>query len=270
MPRSHTARRSAGTLALAAVLLFSGAPSVASPDDGAAAVGDPLFDDYGADLDSQGQGFPDPLENMNRRTFAFNQVLDDWLLDPITDVYRFLVPEPGRRAVKNLLLNVDSPAVLVNDLLQLEFHDAGVTTVRFLMNTTVGVGGLIDVGEYAGVPGHRSDFGQTLARAGVVSGPFLMLPVFGPTTMRDGTGTLVDFFFRPTTYILGGADQVFYTSIQGGGSGLARWDEESDNLNRLEESSIDFYAALRSAYYQMRIAEIYARDENPPVAVAVR
>lgn len=271
MPRAHTDRQWVWIVGLLAALLLAVSPSVAGTQEvvGAEAA-DPLFDDFGDDLESQGQGFPDPFESVNRRTLAFNQVVDDWLLEPITHVYRFLVPDPGRRAVRRFLLNLDTPAILVNDVLQLEFHDAGVTTVRFLMNTTVGIGGLVDVGEMAGVPGHRSDFGQTLARAGVPSGPFLMLPVFGPTTMRDGTGTLVDVLFRPQTYFLGPVDQVFYTSIQGGSTGLARWDEEVDNLNRLEESSIDFYAALRSAYYQNRMAEIFARDESAPLALAGR
>lgn len=228
---------------------------------------DPLFDDVGSDLETQGQGFPDPFEGVNRRTLVLNQGIDHWLLDPIITVYRFLVPDPGRRAVKRVLLNLNSPAVLVNDLLQLELHDAGVTTARFVVNSTVGVAGIFDVGEAVGLPGHRSDFGQTLARAGVSSGPFLIIPVIGPTTLRDGTGSLVDFMFRPTTYVLGATDQVWLNSIHGGSSGLAEWDSQGDNLQRLEDSSIDFYAALRSAYYQNRMAEIRARDDDTPLAV---
>lgn len=230
---------------------------------------DPLFDEandaaneVGTDLDEQGQGFPDPFEGLNRKTLVFNQTIDSFVLDPIITVYRFFIPDPGRRAVKRLLLNLNSPAVLVNDLLQLEFHDAGVTTARFIVNTTVGVAGIFDVGDEIGLPPHLSDFGQTLARYGVSSGPFLIIPVVGPTTLRDGTGSVVDFFFRPTTYFLAGTDQLWLNSLHGGGTGLAEWDLQGDNIERLEESSIDFYAALRSAYYQNRMAEIRARDDD--------
>ena len=230
---------------------------------------DPLFDDVGADLELQGQGFPDPFEGFNRGTLEFNLGFADYVLDPVTTVYRFAVPEPGRHAVRNVLSNLNAPATLVNDVLQLEIHDAGVTTARFLVNSTVGIGGIFDVGDAIGLPGHHSDFGQTLARAGVPSGPFLILPVFGPTTLRDGTGAVIDTFLRPTFYILAPADVLFYTSIQGTTNGVAEWDSQSDNLQQLEDSSIDYYAALRSAYYQNRIAEIRGHDtESASLAIA--
>ena len=262
---------------LTATVLWTLVPREGAAQDEPAVVttveSDPLFDDesdqVGDELEAQGQGFPDPLEGLNRKTFVLNQGIDRFVLDPIIEVYRFFVPEPGRRAVKRVLVNLNSPAVLVNDLLQLEFHDAGVTTARFVVNSTVGVAGIFDVGELIGLPGHQSDFGQTLARAGVSSGPFLIIPVVGPTTLRDGTGSLVDFLFRPTTYFLAATDQVVVTSIHGGSSGLAEWDSQDDNLQRLEETSVDFYAALRSAYYQNRMAQIRRRDEDEAVAVSV-
>lgn len=237
-----------------------------APEPGATPEVDPTFDDVGTDLDAQGAGFPDPLERVNRGTLKFNQQLDHWVLDPTVTVYRFVVPELGRQAVRNVLANLNSPATLVNDLLQLEFHDAGLTTARFILNSTIGIGGIFDVGKWMGSEGHHSDFGQTLARTGVASGPYLVLPVFGPSTLRDTTGSLVDFLFRPTTYVFFGADQIVYTSIQGTSSGLAEFDSQQDNLDRLEESSVDFYAALRSAYYQNRVAEI-RRDDPPPETV---
>jgi phospholipid-binding lipoprotein MlaA len=207
-------------------------------------------------------GFPDPLEGLNRQTLRVNQGIDHWLFDPITTVYRGLVPEVGRRAVRNVLANLDTPAVLVNDLLQLEFRQAAVTTARFIANSTWGVAGLLDIGTAIGLEGHRSDFGQTLARFGVGSGPYLVLPVLGPTTLRDGTGSLVDFLFRPTTYILAPVDQFLLTTLHGSSSGLATLDSQADGLDMLEASSIDFYAALRSAYYQNRMAEIRAPDSG--------
>src|SRR6185295_18176064 len=186
---------------------------------------------------TQGQGFPDPLEGLNRKTLKFNQGIDHFLLNPITTVYRFIVPDPGRRAVRRVLANLHAPSTLVNDILQLEFRDAGITTARFMVNTTIGVAGIFDVADDFGLPAHRSDFGQTLARAGVGSGPFLILPLLGPSTLRDGTGTVVDAFLQPTFYVLGPVDQVIYGSIHGGSIGLAEFDLQSDNLKQLEKSS---------------------------------
>lgn len=224
---------------------------------------DSLYFELGDDLDTQGDGFSDPYEGMNRATLKLNRTLDRWLLGPIDSVYRLFVPAAGRRSIRNLMLNLNTPAVLVNDLLQLELHDAAVTTSRFMVNSTLGLAGLFDVGASFGMPRHQSDFGQTLARYGVSNGPYLVLPVLGPSTVRDMAGGLVDFLFRPTSYVLIGADSVFtLTTIQTGGEGLAEWDAHSDALRLLDESSLDFYAALRSAYYQNRQAEIDDRDDR--------
>ena len=203
--------------------------------------------------------FPDPFEAANRHVLCFNRGLDDFLIDPITRAYQFILPYPLRRSVRNFFDNLDTPVVLVNDVLQLEWHDAGVTTGRFLLNTTLGIGGLFDPSTYIGVPGHHSDFGETMAVYGTPSGPYLVLPLIGPTTVRDGFGTLVHFLFRPTTYLLGPADQLFYGVIYGGGSGLVERDEHEQALRALEESSVDYYAALRNAYYQTRSAQIRAK-----------
>jgi phospholipid-binding lipoprotein MlaA len=121
-------------------------------------------------------------------------------------------------------VNLDSPAVFVNDVLQCEPRDAAVTAARFAVNTTAGVGGLLDPATPLGLPGHHSDFGQTLALLAVPSGPYLVLPVVGPTTARDGTGYLVDFLFRPTTYLLTPGAQVVVTSVTEGSAGIAMLD----------------------------------------------
>jgi phospholipid-binding lipoprotein MlaA len=245
---------------LALVLACGGwqvGPACADPPDS-------LYRDLGDDLDDQGDGLADPYEAVNRATLKLNQAVDRWLLGPLNSVYRFAVPEAGRRSIRNALLNLNTPAVLVNDLLQLELHDAAVTTSRFMVNSTMGLGGLFDVGASFGMPRHRSDFGQTLARYGVASGPYLVLPILGPSTVRDTTGGLVDFLLRPTSYILIGAESVVtLTTIQTGGEGLAEWDAHSDALRLLDESSLDFYAALRSAYFQSRQADIDGRSVQP-------
>ena len=223
---------------------------------------DELGDEFEDDFEEQPAGFPDPLETVNRGTLRLNQGLDWLLLDPITHVYGFTVPDPVKRAVIRFLSNLDSPAALTNDILQREWKDAQTTAARFVMNTTAGLAGLFDPASALGIEGHDSDFGQTLAMAGVHSGPFLMLPALGPTTLRDGFGYLVDALFRPTTYLLGPGAQIFYTTIHGGTSGLAVREANSEEIRMLRESSIDYYAALRNAYYQTRIAEIAKRREH--------
>jgi len=203
--------------------------------------------------------FPDPLEPLNRGTLAFNQVVDDVLLNPITDLYQLVLPNPVRKSVRNFLDNLDSPAVLANDLLQRQWNDARVTVTRFGVNSTLGVAGFFDPAASFGWEGHYSDFGQTMALEGMPSGPYIVIPVLGPTTVRDGCGEIVDILFRPVTFILGPAAQIFYTTIYGGSSGLATRDVHAAELQMLEESSVDFYAALRNAYFQSRTAEIWTR-----------
>ena len=221
-------------------------------------------------------GFPDPLEPVNRKVLLFNQQLDRFLLDPITRFYRFIVPDPAKRAVRRAFDNLGATSVMVNDVLQCEWKDAGVTAGRFVLNSTFGMAGFVDVAAEVGLPEHSSDFGQTLALAGVPSGPFLLLPVLGPTNARDGVGYVVDLFFRPTTWLIGPGNLLFLNSevlfgpgeqlvlntIQTGSTGIALREEHSEELRMLRESSVDYYAALRNAYYQNRTAEIWSRREH--------
>jgi phospholipid-binding lipoprotein MlaA len=212
----------------------------------------------------------DPIELVNRRTLDVNMKIDRWFVDPITRAYAFVVPNPARQAVRRFLINLDSPAVLANDLLQLAPLDAAVTITRFGFNSTVGLAGLFDPADAIGLTGHTTDFGQTMALYGVPSGPYLMLPVLGPTTARDGSGYVVDFLFQPTTYVLPGITLFVYASIHEGSAGLAAREAGAEGLRALEASSVDFYAALRSAYYQDRTAAIEARSDRGPRAVAER
>lgn len=227
-------------------------------------------DEFEAELDGSSAGFPDPLENINRGMLAFNQEVDRWVLDPVTTVYRLALPGPARKSVLRFLNNLDSPAVFANDLMQREWHDAGVTVWRFGINSTFGIAGFFDPAS-ALAEGHTSDFGQTLALEGIPSGAYLVVPLFGPSTVRDGLGEIVDVFLRPITFFLGPIDQIFYATIYGGSSGIALHDAHGDELEMLEQSSVDFYAALRNAYYQNRTAEIWGRrgDHDSLAAVAM-
>ena len=246
--------------ALAATLLLP------STSRAAEASTDTLLAEFESATEEHPSSFPDPMENVNRATLRFNRTLDRWMLEPVTRVYRFAVPDPFIRAMRRFFLNLNTPVVLVNDLLQREWHDAGTTTARFVINTTLGFVGMLDTAGNMGVEGHTTDFGQTLALAGVGSGPYLVLPVLGPTTVRDGFGDMVGLLFRPTTYLIGGSDLFFYNAIYSGGSGLVILEENVDNLRRLESGSVDFYAALRNAYYQTRTTAIAERREPRLVA----
>ncbi|MCA9502662.1 MAG: VacJ family lipoprotein [Myxococcota bacterium] len=246
------------------------APTAAEDGDGPGAgtaasesEPDPLFDDlFDEEFVEQPTGYPDPLEETNRGVFAFNQQVNKWILDPITEAYRWAVPKPGRDAIYRFFTNLGSTKTLVNDVLQLEWKDASVTTARLVINTSVGIAGFFDVAEKVGLEGHESDFGQTLALAGTPSGPYVMLPVLGPSNVRDGVGTVVDGFFQPTYYILGPSNLIIGPTeilLYGGGSGISALDRHYLELKALEDSSIDFYAAMRSGYYQDRVGEIWSR-----------
>jgi phospholipid-binding lipoprotein MlaA len=250
-------------LGLAVALLL------AATAGGAAAQGeapDPLYDDlFDEEFVAPPTGYPDPMETANRGVFAFNRQVDRWILDPVTRAYRFVVPKPARNAIARFFLNLGSTKTIVNDFLQLEWRDAGVSTTRLVVNSTLGLAGLFDVAEKMGLARHESDFGQTLALAGTPSGPYLVLPVLGPANVRDGVGVVVDGFFQPTYYILGPADLIIGPTevlLYSGSSGISAREQRFTELKALEESSIDFYAALRSGYFQDRIDAIWGRREG--------
>ncbi|HET6304014.1 MAG TPA: VacJ family lipoprotein [Myxococcota bacterium] len=190
----------------------------------------------------------DPLEPGNRGVLWFNRGVDWILVDPLTRGYSWIMPDPAERAVRRFFDNLASPSVLMNDLLQLRGRHAAITSARFVVNTTVGVAGLFDPAHRLGLPDHHSDFGQTLWVYGVRSGPYLMLPLFGPSTARDGFGRLVDGALRPDTWLLGGAPLL----VLGVGDGLSLRAMHREALAELERSSVDYYAALRSVYWMDR------------------
>ena len=194
----------------------------------------------------------DPLEPFNRAMFEVNLGLDKAIVKPIAYVYKEAVPEIFQNFVRNFLDNLRSPIIFVNDLLQGEFERAGNTLIRFVMNSSFGIGGINDFAGEVGIMKHDEDFGQTLAVAGVESGPYLMLPIFGPSNPRDGIGILVDLLIDPFRYITN-------TAFGLGRSGARAVDTRArryDTINDLERTSLDFYAAVRSLHLQRRADEI--------------
>jgi phospholipid-binding lipoprotein MlaA len=201
----------------------------------------------------------DPLEPMNRYFFEVNRGLDELVLKPAAGIYNAALPYPVQDSVRSFINNLRTPIILANDLLQGEGDRAYITFSRFLVNTSVGVLGLFDVATEIGLDYHDEDFGQTMAVAGVGPGPYLMLPLLGPTNPRDVAGRLVDFVFDPLTYV-GGADaRLTRTSVD---------TVDYRNRNRraieaLEEGSLDFYATVRDASRQRREDEIRNRRPQP-------
>ena len=243
---------------LVRLLLGLMAMAMVRPAVAVATAADELY----ADDDAEQAGFPDPCERFNRMVFDANNDVEPWVVQPVVDTYNAVTPEPVQRAVVRILTNLDSPSVFVNDILQLDPIGATITVTRFALNTSVGLLGIFDPATKMGLEGHDTDFGQTLAFAGIPSGPYLMLFLIGPTTARDGFGYVVDFFFRPTTYVLTPAAQVLFTGVREGTTGISKREEQDDSLRQLEASAMDFYAALRNAYYQNRTGEIEARRRN--------
>lgn len=224
-------------------------------------------DDLELELDERPTSFPDPFESVNRKTLSLNQTVDRWVVEPVADAYGAALPDLAKKSVRDFLANLESPAILVNDLLQGEVRNAAVTVGRFAVNTLIGCAGFFDPASSLGLERHSSDFGQTLARTGVGSGPFLIVPLLGPTTVRDGLGTIVDIALQPTIYLLGPAP-LLVASVQEGTVGLTLREKHGDDLKRLEQASLDYYAALRSAYYQDRMAEIAEPDAEGATAEA--
>lgn len=197
----------------------------------------------------------DPLEPLNRAVFGFNTALDDAVLEPVAAAYTTVTPRPARDGVRNFMDNLNQPVVFANALLQAKPRASVETFGRFTVNTIFGIGGLFDVASAAGIARHNEDFGQTLAVWGVGEGVYLMLPVLGPSNLRDGTGRFVDRYPHPLNW-----NEEYGQSAEAwtlrGVNGVDPYARNQDALSRLEAAAIDPYVQIRSAYRQMREREI--------------
>lgn len=198
----------------------------------------------------------DPIEPLNRATLKFNRAIEKVIIKPATRVYRAILPKPVRKGVTNVLRNLETPVVLANDLLQGEEKRAWHTFKRFVINSTVGVGGLIDVAAKTGTPYHDEDFGQTLAVHGVREGPYIVLPFFGPSNPRDTVGFVTDILMDPLFWIFRAKDLDVPRYTRTGLDILDTYDRHLEDIEQLEKDSLDYYAALRSAYRQNRASKI--------------
>jgi phospholipid-binding lipoprotein MlaA len=191
----------------------------------------------------------DPIEGFNRIMFAFNDALDVMILRPISGLYGYLMPTPAKPPVQRFFKNLTAPVVMINDLVQLDGTDAAVTAGRFVINSTVGVLGLFDMAEDFGLKDHHADFGQSLHSYGIGPGPYVVLPLLGPGSLRDGFGKAVDSAIDPFNYILN-AD---LRTARQAGSALVQREKLIPGLGNLRKNSVDYYSALRAAWYQNRV-----------------
>lgn len=212
----------------------------------------------------------DPLEPLNRGVFAFNNALDRALIEPVAKVYNFLTPDFFRAGVQNFMRNLRSPLIVANNVLQGDLKGAGVATARFVINTVGGIGGLFDLAGAQGMPYEPEDFGQTLAVWGLGEGFYLVLPVVGPSSLRDTAGMAVDTIADPVRLYAFNRDEEWIYYTRGLVEGLDTRARLVSAVRDMRRNSLDYYAAVRSAYTQKRRSLV--RDVNPdaPKAQAVQ
>jgi len=195
----------------------------------------------------------DPLEPMNRGIYKFNDVADKALFKPVASGYKAITPTPIRAGINNFFNNLSNLVTIVNQLLQFKFNKAAETTGRFVVNTTVGILGFIDVASRTGFNTYREDFGQTLGYWGMGNGPYLMLPLLGPSNLRDTAGLITDWlFFEPLGYV----EDPQTRNILLGVKFIDRRADLLPGSDLLDEAALDPYAFMRDAYTQRRINQV--------------
>jgi phospholipid-binding lipoprotein MlaA len=208
----------------------------------------------------------DPFEPLNRRTFAFNLFVDRVLIKPVAEGYRKALPARARDAFRHFLDNLNEPLVFVNTVLQGRLPDAGTTGFRFLLNSTFGIVGFIDVATPQKLPKQVGDFGQTLWRWGLPGGPYLIIPVFGPTNPRDGIGSGVDLYIDPFRYIARKqSDPNLMSGSRVVADGIDKRSRSIDALDEMQRESVDYYASFRSFFRQHRDAELRGGGPEAPL-----
>lgn len=241
-----------GLISVMAFAACLAAPAVASAQDAETAP-------EAAPAVAQG----DPWEGMNRDLYAFHEGVDNAVIEPVARGYRAVTPGPVRSGVRNFLRNLRGPVILANDVLQGEIGRASTTAGRFAINTTIGIAGIFDPATSMGLERHDEDFGQTLAVWGVPSGPYIFVPLLGPSTVRDGAGRIVDVAFDPLTWAE--FDDVNAArAARTVTAGIAARESVIEAVDDVRENSLDPYVSIRSSYALLRQSAIQnGRDEVP-------
>jgi phospholipid-binding lipoprotein MlaA len=220
-----------------------------------------LFTEVGCASIPEGQirSKKDPWEAMNRNVFAFNQSLDDYLLIPIARAYQFVLPETVRTGISNIFANVGDVYTALNNFLQGKPKSATDDLIRVFVNTTMGLGGIMDVASMAGVEKHAEDFGQTFAVWGFGEGPYMVLPLLGASSVRDTVGWVFDL---ETDILINLINDI---PLRNSITGVRVVDQRVRFIGAselLDSAAIDRYSFIRDAYFQRRRYKIY--DGNPP------
>jgi phospholipid-binding lipoprotein MlaA len=210
------------------------------------------------------QSGSDPYEDGNRAVFRFNNALYHHALIPVAKAYRTVLPPPVRQSVHDFLQNLNEPDIFANDMLQGRPDLAVNTLGRVVVNTTIGIGGMFDVASLMGIPYHTNDFGITLATWGVYSGPYLVVPVLGPSNPRELVGQAADSFGDPGDYVASQHGYLWAAVAREAVAGIDTLSRNVDSLEDIEKTSLDYYATIRSLYWQRRAAEIRHENSNLP------
>jgi phospholipid-binding lipoprotein MlaA len=200
----------------------------------------------------------DPWQRMNRGIFWLNDRADHYVLEPVAKGWDVIMPEPAESSITNFFTNLRFPVVMMNNLLQGKPGDAAIDVGRFMVNSTFGLGGLFDPATIWGLERHSEDFGQTLGVWGVPPGPYLVLPLLGPSNPRDTAGIPVDWVFSVTP--------LFLSSYWWTGAGIINIVNARaqilDEVQQAKEASLDYYVFVRNAYYQRRVAQVNDQKEE--------
>ncbi len=224
-----------------------------------------------AEEPSMDEGSNDPLEPLNRLIFGINDVLDLIILRPVAEIYRAIVPDPVRNGVTNVLDNLFAPVVFLNHVLQGQPEHATATLFRFLMNSTFGMAGLVDVTSDMGYPRYDTDFNQTLTAWGVDTGPYLVLPLIGPSSFRGATGFVGDYFADPLNMYLNNRHHRkyhYWLTVRYGFDMVSHREKVIETIDNLRNGSLDMYVTMRSIYFQRQayMAEKLKSENTPEVS----
>src|SRR5215471_5540453 len=217
---------------------------------------------------AEAEDFNDPFEDANRAIFDFNQAVDRNVLVPVAKTYRTVLPDLVRDSLRDFLRNLRAPLIFANNALQGDFELAGQTFARFTLNSTLGVGGLIDVaGRWGQLPYHEEDLGITFGVWGIPEGPYIVIPVLGPSNPRDLVGQVGEGFGDPWNVLVTGNpwNLRWIPFVRGGVSGIDQRSRYIETLADIERTSLDYYATIRSLYRQRRAALIrHEKEQNLP------
>ena len=203
----------------------------------------------------------DPLEPLNRAIFSFNNAADKAILEPVSKGYRKL-PSTIQSGIGNFLNNLKMPLVIVNQLFQGQGKNAVESTGRFVVNSTAGLLGIIDIADNIGLEQKQEDFGQTLATWGVGDGFYIVLPIFGPSSVRDTAGMMLTYTPDPVNAYAVSQNESWILPVRTSTNAINQRSKIIDEVNALRDNSLDYYAAVRSSYYQNRKAAILNIDDN--------